>query len=89
MVALNSGGNVVGYSASQDNSNNVTNGANDRCGSDGSGTCTGNTGIALTDSDLDTFYTNRATLTNNMASANLLSFDNVALTTTVTSITGR
>ena len=48
-----------------------------------------NTGIALTDSDLDTFYTNRATLTNNMASANLLSFDNVALTTTVTSITGR
>lgn len=84
-----SGGNVVGYSASQDNSNTVTNGANNRCGSDGSGTCTGNTGIALTDSDLDTFYTNRATLTNNMASANLLSFDNVALTTTVTSITGR
>lgn len=84
-----SGGNVIGYSASQDNSNTVTNGANDRCGSDGIGTCTNNSGIPLTDSDLDTFYTNRDTLTGNMASANLLSFENVALTTTVTSITGR
>lgn len=85
------GGNIIGNSSYQGNGGAIDAGnvTSNRCGADGNGNCPGNTGIPLTDSELDSFYTARNTYTSNFRAAEVISFSDVALTTTATSITGR